>query len=130
MKRDSKGFTLIELLLVVVIIGILVSIVVPKFANGKERAMIAAMKSDLHNLLTAQEAFFSNGNLYYNGALPAAVIPYSTSPNVTVTLSNVTPAGWAATATHTQSTRTCVIFVGSGGPLAPATRDGEVACTP
>ena len=51
MRHDNRGFTLIELLIVVVIIGILVAIVVPKFANGKERAMVAAMKSDLHNLL-------------------------------------------------------------------------------
>ena len=44
MRYDSKGFTLIELLIVVVIIGILVTIVVPKFANGKERAIVASMR--------------------------------------------------------------------------------------
>ena len=130
MRPGQRGFTLIELLIVVVIIGILASIVVPKFANGKERAMIASMKSDLHNLVVAQEAFFSNGNLYYNGVLPAAAIPFAVSPGVSITLSSVTPAGWGATATHTHSTRTCAVFVGAGGPLAPATNDGEVACTP
>ncbi len=130
MHRNTRGFTLIELLLVVVIIGILVSIVVPKFANGKERAMVAAMKSDLHNLMTAQEGFFSNGNTYYGGAVPNAAFPYSISPNVSVSLQNVTAAGWAAVATHTQSTRTCAIFVGTGGPVAPASVDGQVACTP
>ncbi len=130
MRRNARGFTLIELLIVVVIIGILVSIVVPRFANGKERAMVAAMKSDLHNLMTAQEGFFSNGNAYYGGAVPNAAFPYSISPGVTVTLQNVTAAGWAAVATHTQSARTCSIFVGTGGPVAPATTDGQVACTP
>jgi type IV pilus assembly protein PilA len=128
--RHDKGFTLIELLIVVVIIGILTAIVVPKFANGKERAMIASMKSDLHNLVIAQEAFFSNGNAYYSGAVPAAAFPYSVSPNVTVTIQNVTAAGWGATAVHGQSSRTCAVFIGAGGPIAPATRDGEVACTP
>ena len=54
----------------VVIIGILVAIVVPKFANGKERAIVAAMRADLHNLLTAQEGYFSNAQTYYNGAAP------------------------------------------------------------
>ena len=127
---SQGGFTLIELLIVVVIIGVLTAIVVPKFANGKERAMIASMKSDLHNLVIAQEAFFSNGNMYYNGAVPDPTLPFLPSPRVTITLQNVTVAGWAALSTHSQSSRTCAVFVGSGGPLAPATSEGEVACTP
>jgi prepilin-type N-terminal cleavage/methylation domain-containing protein len=128
--RDTKGFTLIELLIVVVIIGILASIVIPKFGHGKERAMVASMKSDLHNLMTAEEAYFSNGLNYYNGALPNAAFPYSVSPQVTVTLQNVTSTGWAATASHSGSSKTCAIFVGSGGPVAPAVNEGEPTCTP
>jgi prepilin-type N-terminal cleavage/methylation domain-containing protein len=130
MRYDSKGFTLIELLIVIVIIGILVTIVVPKFANGKERAMIAAMRSDLHNLLGAQEGFFSNGQTYFNGALPNPAFPYSVSTGVTVTLSGVTASGWGATATHIGSTRTCAIFVGTTAPPAPAVAEGQIACTP
>jgi prepilin-type N-terminal cleavage/methylation domain-containing protein len=128
--RNTKGFTLIELLIVVVIIGILASIVIPKFGHGKERAMVASMKSDLHNLMAAEEAYFSNGLNYYNGVVPNAGFPYSVSPKVTVTLQNVTSTGWAATASHTGSSKTCAIFVGSGGPLAPAVNEGEPTCTP
>ena len=47
MVRNKKGFTLIELLIVVVIIGILAAIAIPKFANTKEKAYLASMKSDL-----------------------------------------------------------------------------------
>lgn len=130
MKNDSKGFTLIELLIVIVIIGLLVAIVVPKFANGKERAVIATMRSDLHNLVGAQEGYFSNGQMYYNGPLPDAALPYSISTGGAVTLSSVSNAGWAATITNTGSTRTCAIFVGSAVPPAPAVFDGQVACTP
>jgi prepilin-type N-terminal cleavage/methylation domain-containing protein len=130
MRYDSKGFTLIELIIVVVIIGLLVSIVVPKFANGKERAVITAMRADLHNLVTAQEGFFSNGQTYYNGPVPNAALPYSVSSGVTVTLSGVSPSGWGATATHTGSTRTCAVFVGTTAPPAPATVEGQIACTP
>ena len=64
MKSMRKGFTLIELLIVVVIIGILAAIAIPKFANTKSKAYIAAMKSDLRNLVTAEEAYFSEGALY------------------------------------------------------------------
>ena len=61
---NRKGFTLIELLIVVVIIGILAAIAIPKFANTKQKAVVASMKSDLRNLVTAQEAFFSDNNDY------------------------------------------------------------------
>ena len=130
MRKDNRGFTLIELLIVVVIIGILVSIVVPKFANGKERAMVTAMRSDLHNLVTAQEAYFSNGMQYYNGPLPDPSFAYNVSENVTVTLQNVSASGWGATATHNGTSRTCAVYVGTGGPIAPATTEGTPACTP
>jgi prepilin-type N-terminal cleavage/methylation domain-containing protein len=129
-RHDPRGFTLIELMIVVVIIGILASIVVPKFANGKERALVAAMRSDLRNLVSAEEAYYSNGMAYYSGAIPSAVMPYSPSQGVTVTLSSVTTSGWAAEATHSGTTKTCAIFVGVATPIAPATVEGRVACTP
>ena len=61
---SRNGFTLIELLIVVVIIGILASIAIPKFANTREKAVVAAMKSDLRNLVTAEEAYFTDSMRY------------------------------------------------------------------
>jgi prepilin-type N-terminal cleavage/methylation domain-containing protein len=68
MTRTKKGFTLIELLIVVVIIGILAAIAIPKFANTKEKAYIASMKSDLRNLVTSEEAYFSDNQVYLAGS--------------------------------------------------------------
>ncbi len=83
MLRTSKGFTLIELLIVVVIIGILAAIAIPKFASTKQKAYVAAMKSDLMNLAAAEEAYFAD-YLSYTTTMPAGT--YNTSQSVTVVI--------------------------------------------
>jgi type IV pilus assembly protein PilA len=127
--QSRRGFTLIELLIVVVIIGILAAIAIPKFANTKERAVVASMKSDLRNLASAQESYWVENRTYYNGVIPAPAIPFQTSPGVTVTIVNGTDAGWSAQATGVPlTTTTCVIFYGTVPPIPPATADAAVAC--
>src|SRR5882724_1773321 len=101
--RHRKGFTLIELLIVVVIIGILAAIAIPKFANTKEKAVLAGMKSDLRNLVTAQEAFFSDNQTYapaIGAAQAAGVVAFVPTQNNVIALSTVTAAGWAGEATN------------------------------
>ena len=127
---DTRGFTLIELLIVVVIIGILAAIAIPKFAQSKEQAFVANMKSDLRNLVTSQEGYFYDNNTYYGGPVPDATGAFKSSSPVTITLTNVTAGGWAATATHPNTSRTCAIYYGTGGPIGPAIADGQVGCTP
>src|SRR5690606_20716296 len=82
MRTDNRGFTLIELLIVVVIIGILASIAIPKFANTKEKAYVAKMKGDLRNLATAQESYSADNQVYYGGAVPNASLTYNPSSGV------------------------------------------------
>jgi type IV pilus assembly protein PilA len=65
MRRTMpKGFTLIELLIVVVIIGILAAVAIPKFTNTKQRASRSAGIADMRNLATAQEGFRADSNRY------------------------------------------------------------------
>lgn len=125
MPRARSGFTLIELLIVVVIIGIVATIAIPKFANSKEKSYLAAMKSDLRNLMTAQEGYYLDNSVYSN-TLAALIVE---TPAITITLQDVSGTGWGATAVHTGTTATCAVYYGLAQPaVAPATQEGVVAC--
>jgi prepilin-type N-terminal cleavage/methylation domain-containing protein len=129
--KHKNGFTLIELLIVVVIIGLLAAIAIPKFANTKEKAVVTAMRSDLRNLAGVQEAYWTTNSDYYGGAIPnLAVFQFQPSQGVVITVVNATPAGWSAQASAPGRTaQTCVIFYGVAPPIPPATADAAVACT-
>ncbi len=112
MTRHKKGFTLIELLIVVVIIGILAAIAIPKFTNTKAKAYVSAMKADLRNLATAEEQYAADsaGN-YKNVTVTATPSPvavgggmnYTQSPNVglvTTVDNTANPKTWTTAATH------------------------------
>ena len=126
MQTSRKGFTLIELLIVVVIIGILAAIAIPKFANTKEKAYVTAMKSDLRNLVTAQEAFFSDSSAY---AAATSSLKYQNSTGVTTPVIATGPGYWTATVTHTQIVgATCGIGVNTTNPLTASASEGEPTC--
>lgn len=128
-RHSTSGFTLIELLIVVVIIGVLAAIAVPKFANTKEKAMLATMKADLRNLATAQEGYLYDNATYYSGAVPGAGLEFRASTGVTVTVSDVSAGGWAGTAQHANVPgSTCAVFIGAAGAVAPAVDEGQIRC--
>ena len=121
-----SGFTLIELLIVVVIIGVLAAIAIPRFASTTAKANVAAVKSDLRTLATAQESYFYEHATY---ASSMALLDVRTSPGVNVTIVEATPAGWSATAVHAAAMpMTCALFYGSAAPVAPATASSQIGC--
>ena len=123
MVKNKKGFTLIELLIVVVIIGILAAIAIPKFANTKEKAYVASMKADLRNLATYEESYAADSAGSYFGGTAAgttALQGFLTSQNVTVTATAIVgpPATWSASASHSLTPKTCASSAG-----------GQITCT-
>ncbi|MFN8570941.1 MAG: prepilin-type N-terminal cleavage/methylation domain-containing protein [Gemmatimonadaceae bacterium] len=132
-NMTRKGFTLIELLIVVVIIGILAAIAIPKFANTKEKAYLASMKSDLRNMATTQESYFADYQVYVSGTASnnsggtASVNGFVPSAGVTVTTTASAGTGWSATSAHSATTKTCAIFVGVAA-VSPATVEAEPKC--
>jgi type IV pilus assembly protein PilA len=122
MKR--AGFTLIELLIVVLLIGLLAAIAIPKLGNLKGRAQIAAMKSDLRNLVTLEENYFAQ-NLKYSADLGSA---YTVTAGNAMPVITLTGDGWTATMTTPSAGQTCAVYMGST-PAAPAVKEGAPACT-
>ncbi|GJG85369.1 hypothetical protein tb265_05500 [Gemmatimonadetes bacterium T265] len=135
-----KGFTLIELLIVVVIIGILAAVAIPKFANTKEKAFVANMKSDLKNLVSVQESFFSDSNKYGDYTKVTAA-PYSfkeSNGSTAAMLGTPSATGWAAKITNpsVKSITACAIYSGGSTDSSAAAavvpgvslQDGVPAC--
>lgn len=120
------GFTLIELLIVVVIIGVLAAIAVPKFQSTKGKAYVAAMKSDLRNLSVAQEGYYYEHRTY---TTVLDSLDFTPSHGVVLTIPEASASGWAATSTHPEAwPQMCAIFYGSVTAIPPATTEGQVAC--
>jgi len=140
-NMNKKGFTLIELLIVVVIIGILAAIAIPRFSQTRERAFVSAMQSDLRNLQTIQEQFYAQpdatGNPPYAYGADADLItpanpPFAASSGVTVTITANNADGWSATSVHTGLSAAaphCAIAVGTGvNPIDADASSGQIVC--
>ena len=127
---NRKGFTLIELLIVVVIIGILAAIAIPKFGKTREKAYFKAMMSDLRNLNNQQEIYYSSPGAAYSYASDIADLDVSPSQGVTIVVDGAN-TGWAATAGHQalDAATLCAIYTGSHAAAGPATTPGVIACT-
>ena len=65
--RDSKGFTLIELMIVVVIIGILAALAIPRFTQASARAKEKEADGILKQIYTLQQAYKANSGHFTSG---------------------------------------------------------------
>ncbi len=140
---DRKGFTLIELLIVVVIIGILAAIAIPRFGATRERAFQSAVVSDLRNLQTVQEQWYADpANNYSYATLDQLATEnlFRASSGVTIDLTaggGAGSQGFIATGIHTALGETephCAVMVGTPGgdtptnPVNQEAANGQIAC--
>ena len=100
----------------------LATIAIPKFGATKGKAYVAAMKSDLRNLITAEEGYFADSTTYTRDLGTA----YTTSAGVTVTINGWSGIGWSASARHSATRQTCQIYVGT--PVIAGLKEGEPKC--
>jgi type IV pilus assembly protein PilA len=122
-----RGFTLIELLIVVVIIGILAAIAIPKFSATREKAFISAAKADLRNLSSLQEVYYNSN---YSFTTDLVAVGFTNSDGVDISVDEATNLGWSATAVHDGLPgESCAIYHGNAAQVTPATAESVVMCT-
>ena len=127
-QNKRKGFTLIELLIVVVIIGILAAIAIPKFAATKDKAKLASVKTDVRNLMSTMEGLASDSGRYVSPA--ATDYTLSSGNSVSAATAANTGNGYTVTITNTSITngpKTCTVDVGVNATV-PA-NDGKIICS-
>jgi prepilin-type N-terminal cleavage/methylation domain-containing protein len=115
--RNNKGFTLIELMIVVVIIGILAAIAIPKFNSVSQNAKKAEAGPVLKQICTLQGTFFQENGSYAAsvGALTGFDVPASKYFTFTTTGFNAvaTPTALGGTSGLTTITRDCATGIDS-----------------
>jgi type IV pilus assembly protein PilA len=120
--REESGFTLIELLVVVAIIGILAAIAIPQFATYRKRGYEATLKTDLRNAAAAEEAYFSQNQVYKTGALTTGVpVGYNQSADLSAMQAAVGTNTFQLTATHSNCSGVTWTYKNSSGiPTGPS----------
>src|SRR5712664_3722927 len=86
----------------------------------------AVMKSDLRNLVTAEEAYFAD-SVKYTADLKTIASFYKSSPGVIGLHITLTADGWTGSVGHEGTVTICVIYVGATA-IAPATQEGKPVC--
>jgi prepilin-type N-terminal cleavage/methylation domain-containing protein len=110
-----RGITLVEMVVVVLVLGILAAIAIPRYSGSKDKAYLASIKADLVSAAIYEEQYAAeNHGQYFSGVATsnAPVEGFRASKDVTVTLVAANILGsqlseWTATAKHAQSPESC-----------------------
>jgi prepilin-type N-terminal cleavage/methylation domain-containing protein len=124
--RRRSGFSLIELFVVLVVIGILVGLAIPRMHGFKHQFYITTMISDLRNLAATEEGYWSSVDSYSSDL---NALRFNLTPGVWVTFVQADSLGWSASATHDDDTSHCAIYYGNAPPLPPATVKNFIGCS-
>ena len=102
-RLDQSAFTLIELVIIIVTLGILAAVAVPRFANIAESSKIAATRSEMASL---KKAIVGNPNVVAGGEyvdrgfdgdagfVPSRLVDLVIKPDSVPTYDRFTRLGW------------------------------------
>jgi hypothetical protein len=95
------------------------------FERRRGRAYEAAMRSDLRNMMSAEEAYFAEHATYAPDL--GALSSFSPTPGTSIEILEANRAGWRAVARHQETTTACRVAVGASVPPGDVAR--EVSCS-
>lgn len=124
--RRRDGFSLVELFVVIVVIGVLVGLAIPRFRSFRRKFYITTMTSDLQNLALSEEAYWSEWSRYSEDL---RALDFTPSSDVKVTVVSADSTGWSATASHGADDARCAMFYGTAPEVPPATVKNIIGCT-
>ena len=106
--RSESGFTLIELVIVIVILGILASVAIPKYEDMREQARVATLKGQVGSVRSALSIQYArsslngapafpvlNGTIFADGNVPKEPVQNSNAVKVSAGIDNA--GGWQYT---------------------------------
>ena len=105
MQRTTKGFTLIELVMVIVVIGVLAAIAIPKFMDFSDDARVAAGKGDLEALRSAASNYYASSATNFPSVASFPTGKQQLIVNLSNTLGTITSAHFSYTSSS--GTVTC-----------------------
>ena len=88
-KKMKKGFTLVELIIVMVILGALAAIAIPKMSGSTDGAVIASVKSDLRTAIAKANEQYSKNLTYGNAVISNSTLGIIPSPDNSIVVTGV-----------------------------------------
>ena len=121
----KKGFTLLELIIVVIIIGILVSMALPKFISVAEKARAAEGKGMIGSLRNAQLRYYAQ-NSKYTAAMADLDIAMTASTNFNDAVPTATSTNLAYALRKSSG---YTLSIGEGGSISCGGGTAPLNCT-
>ena len=113
MRASPKGFTLIELVVVIVILGILAAIAIPKFTDLSNSARTAVAQGMCGALASSAVLLYASNKTANTGASIISNTSYSASDFSSVTNAYVAATGCTFSVTPTGGSATSCTVVGT-----------------